>query len=73
MSTAAATAARLHALAGRPIRLVVLGVRDRGSAVARHAAYRAALVRGQLTRAARLRQRIDAGESNPSWQDAEWQ
>ena len=72
MSTAAATAAKLYALASRPIRLVVLGARDRGTALARHAAYRVAVVRGRLARAARLRQRIDAGDGNPSWHDAEW-
>lgn len=73
MSTALATAARMRALAARPVRLVVLDTLGRGTAIARHAAYRLAVARGWLARAARLRQRLDAGDPVPNWQDAEWQ
>ena len=73
MSTTVAPTASSPSRARRPIRLVVRGGRDRVATLARHAAYRLAVARGRLGRAARLRDRLNAGDGTPSWQDAEWQ
>lgn len=73
MSTSVATAERSRQAIRRTVKLVVLDARDRVALVARHTAHRVAVARGRLARAAQVRERLDASDGTPNWEDAEWQ